>query len=227
MNTTLTEIKLPKMLLPFAMLYLTIMLICAVTAHKTVEIHGYTTAAAALVIPFWFILSDIIAEIYGFKIARQLLWLGLLFQGIFAIACLFLIHLHSPSSWSYQADYELVLGGLLRLTLSIFIAVIIAGYLNIRLLTKWKFLLKGKYFWLRSIGASGIGETIYSIIASVLIFYGTMNLHALIIFTILALLCKIIYTIIFAYPATLLTYWLQKLEGFEISDYSQMNPLRH
>ena len=86
-----TGIKIPKLLIPTSMLYLTLMLVCTVLLHKTVQIFNYETTAAALLAPLWFIASDIVAEVYGLKVARQLLWVGIFCQLLFTILCVLLI----------------------------------------------------------------------------------------------------------------------------------------
>ena len=185
-----TGIKIPKLLVPASMVYLTLMIVCTVLLHKTIQILNYDTTAAALLTPLWFIGGDIITEVYGFKVARQMLWVGIFCQFLFTILCVLFIEIKSPASWKHENDYNFVFNGLLRFDFSVLIGTLVSGYLNISLLSKWKFLLKGKYFWLRSIGSSGIGEVLYTFMVSYFVFYGTMSLDELISFTIFSLVFK-------------------------------------
>src|SRR3990167_5825284 len=141
----------PYRYLPFlVMLYMTIITSVSVLSNKIVVIAGHITMAGTLFIPFWFILSDIITEIYGYKISRKIIWLAFFCNFIFSILCLIALAIPSPHFWHGQSAYELVLGDLMRITASGLIAYVISGMLNIYLLVKWKFLLKGRYFWFRS-----------------------------------------------------------------------------
>jgi uncharacterized integral membrane protein (TIGR00697 family) len=213
----------PKLLLFFAMLYLTIMFTGTSVLHKEILIFSHPVTATAVVTPLWFITSDIIAEIYGIQIAKKVFYLAVMCQWIFSIANAMLIHMKSPESWVYQNYFDYVYHGLIRLNVSMLIAILIAGNLNIHLINKWKFLLKGKHFWLRSMGASGLSEIFYSIFASIFIFWGTLNKTELFSYIIMSLTLKIIYTVILAYPANIVTFVVAKIEGNNIKN---INPLK-
>jgi uncharacterized PurR-regulated membrane protein YhhQ (DUF165 family) len=78
-------------------------------------------------------------------------------------------------------------------------------------------LLKGKYFWLRSIGASAIAELLYSSMAVLMIGYGVFSLHEIMYMIIWSYAAKVIYTVILAGPANLVTYWLKKSENISFN----------
>src|SRR5579871_5290778 len=66
----------------------------------------------SLVGAFYWIMSDIIAEIYGFKIFMKVLWSTLIAGLVFSAICHFMIGLPSPPTWNYQNSFNLVLGPL-------------------------------------------------------------------------------------------------------------------
>lgn len=149
------------------MIYVTIMAAVSVLSKKIIILSGHITMAGTLFIPFWFILSDIITEIYGYTISRNIIWLSFICHFLFSILCTIGLKIPSPTFWHGQAAYELVLGDLIRINISGLIAYIISGYINIYLLIKWKSILKGRYFWIRSFFASTISELLYTVIAVV------------------------------------------------------------
>jgi len=222
----MSELKVPKLLILFSMLYLTIMLTGVIVLNKTIMVFSYPVTATALISPLWFIMGDIIAEIYGFKIARKIFYSAVACQWIYVTAGTYLIHMHSPENWHYQLYYNYVFSGLFRLNFSMLIAIIIAGNFNIYFITRWKFLLKGKYFWLRSMGASGGCEILYTLLASFFVFVGTLSWPNLISFTLLALMLKIIYTIILVYPANYITFLVKKYAGIDVYDNNIINPFK-
>ena len=106
----------------------------------------------------------------------------------------------------------------MRIDLSGFFAYISANLINSYILTRWKVLLKGRKFWLRSSGSSIFSEALYSIIAVLLIemnSFSTENITKL-IFTIYII--KVIFTIIFGAPASLLVTYLKKVTGMDVYD---------
>ena len=104
-------------------------------------------------------------------------------------------------------------------------SIIIAGYININLLAKWKILFKGSYFWLRSIGSSAIAEILYSTLAVFLIGYNIFTLNQITTMIIWSCVMKFIYSTVLGIPATILVAWLKISEGvnFEFEN----NPLAH
>src|SRR3990167_8097557 len=111
--------------LPFlTMLYVTIMLAVTVLSNKIIIISSHISMAGTLFIPFFFVLSDIIAEIYGYKMAKKIIWIAFLCHLIFAFLCTIAIHMPSPNFWVGQKSYELVLGNQFRLMFSGFLAYI-------------------------------------------------------------------------------------------------------
>lgn len=190
------------------MLYMTLITTVSVLSNIII-IAGHITMAGTLIIPFWFILSDIITEIYGYKISRKVIWLAFLCHFIFSVLCTICIHIPSPTFWHAQPAYQLVLGDLIRINLSGLIAYIISGTLNIYLLIQWKFLLKGKYFWLRSFFASTIGELIYTVLAVIMIQYHKLNWDEMKSIIITSYSIKIFCTLFSTYPANLIVNFLK------------------
>ena len=203
-----------KRLILVSMIYLAIMLASLVLIHKTLTIHQFHAPAAAFVFPLWFIIGDIIAEVYGYKLARRLVIYSLIAQFIFCVTVYCLAHLKSSGmSEEGQFAYDFVTKDWFRIYFSVIAGVLIAGTLNAFLINKWRILLKGRYFWLRSVGASGIGEFIYSTIVSILVFYNKEEIAKLIEFTVMSFSLKFLYAVILAYPASFIARILRRLEG--------------
>ena len=83
---------------------------------------------------------------------------------IFAFSCAGMISFKTPSGWAYQESYDQVLGKLPRVAIASFLAIFVGAFINAYAISKWKILLRGRYFWLRSLGASAIGEFIFTIV---------------------------------------------------------------
>ena len=57
-----------------------------------------------------------------------------------------MIHMPSPGWWHQQEAYNYVAGYLFPIYFSQLVGIVITWYLNIKFLTRWQFLLRGKYF---------------------------------------------------------------------------------
>ena len=136
-----------KFLVVICMIYMSITLCNAILTNRYIGYDRLFILGGTLTSPFVFILDDIIAEIYGYKIARCTILTGYASQTIFVIICQLVLMSPSPSHFKYAVSYTQILGGsLLRINISGFIAYIAANLLNTYMLTKWKFLLQGRKF---------------------------------------------------------------------------------
>jgi len=114
------------------------MLISAVLVNRILYFHGVLEPGGILVFPITYICSDIIAEIYGFKISRHILWCGLACQFIFAVLMYFILKLPTPPSFQFNNDFNVVFSHLVRYSISFTIGTIAGGYLNIYFVSKLK-----------------------------------------------------------------------------------------
>ena len=204
-----------RYLLFFVMLTVTIMLSKEIFSYRLVEISGHIIQAGQLISPIWFLLCDMISEIYGYAVAKKTIFAGFLCQILFTLICTGLNKLPFPLSWHEYDAYQIVIGDLWRVNIAVLFAFVLAGIINVNIITRWKALLHGKHFWLRSIGASIIAELLFSFLATLIIQYGKQSIHIIITMILLSFLLKIIYAIILATPANLIVYLIKKAEHIE------------
>ncbi|MCD6048481.1 MAG: hypothetical protein K0S08_2128 [Gammaproteobacteria bacterium] len=219
----------------FLSIFSAVILACAfILSGKVILIFHYVSTAGALVLPLWFVLNDIIAEVYGYKFSRNLFWYTMFSLFTFCALVTILVYFPSPQGWRGENSYKLVLGDMFYYFLVGFFSMIIAGFINIYAVSKWKTLVHGRYFWLRSIGASGIGEAIYSVLASSVVFLvsylspiGVSSLNDALSVMVTAFFFKISFSVILALPANMIVMVLKRVEGVDNYDYStDFNPFK-
>lgn len=209
------------------MLDVTIKLISVVFIYKIISIGPFTASASTLVMPFWFLMGDIIAEVYGYKIARHVIWMAIICQFVFAIACAILINLHSPVGWPNQDAYNQVLGKIIRVAFASSLAIVCGSFINVYAVSKWKILLKGKYFWLRSLGASAVGEFTFTLVACLSEFLGVVPASKLIHLMAVNYFIKLAINPFLVIPSVIAASVLKKIEGVDVYDYiTNFNPFR-
>ncbi|MBV9576417.1 MAG: queuosine precursor transporter [Gammaproteobacteria bacterium] len=216
-----------KCLIPLVMFYMTIKLITILTIYKIVIIGPIHTTAATIIIPLWFLTGDIISEVYGYNISKQIIWAALICQFIFAIICSLAIHLPSPADFTNQNAYSHVLGNLPRVVMASFIAILSGAFINAYAVARWKVLLHGKLFWLRSLGASVIGEAIFVIISLSMEFIGVTPWKTLLQLILVSFALKIAVNFIFIIPSSLIAAVLKKIENIDVYEYDlEFNPIK-
>lgn len=209
-----------------AMAYMTLKLSTILLIYKVINIGSISITASTIVIPFWFFLGTIIAETYGYVVARHIIWMAIIFQFLFALICTSLTYVHSPA-WVNQAAYEQILGKLPRVTIASFVAIMCGAFINAYALAKYKILSKGRHFWVRSLKSSAIGEFVFTVIAYLSEFLGIMPLQQIIHLLFLSFIVKIALSPILVVPTVLFTKKLKKAEGINVFDYNtNFNPFR-
>lgn len=210
------------------MLFMTVKLTTVILIYKIIEIGPFTATASTLIMPLWFILGDLITEVYGYRVARHAIWMAIICQFVFAALCVIALGFNSPPDWiTGQEAYDQVLGNLPRVTMASFLAILGGAFFNAYALSKWKILLKGKYFWLRSFGASVIGELFFTIIAYSIEFIGVVPMSKLLELMLISFVAKLIFTPIFVIPSMFAAFALKRIEGTDAHDYNvNFNPFK-
>lgn len=202
-----------------SMIYVSIMICNSVLTNRYVGNDSFFILGGTLTSPFIFILDDIVAEIYGYKMARSMIVFGFVSQTIFSLICLSIVSAPHPSNLAHKAAFDYILGAsLLKIDLSGFFAYILANLLNSYIISRWKVLLKGKKFWMRSVGSSAVSEMVYSVIAIILMEFKKIPGSDLIKIISISYLIKVAYSTIFSGPANLLVNFLKKKTGIDVYD---------
>jgi uncharacterized integral membrane protein (TIGR00697 family) len=218
-NPTTQNIKELKYLSFFCMIYMSVMLCNVILTNRYVSLsENVFVLGGTLTSPFFFILGDIIAELFGYKIARQIIWFGFIGQILFALVCEFIIHMPYPIFFKDYQAYSLIFGQLFRLISCSFIAFIFSGLVNVYIITKWKVLLKGRYFWLRSLGSSTLSEALYSAIAITMMEINSIPTGSILKVILISYSIKVIYSVVFAGPANILVNFIKRNAKIDFFD---------
>lgn len=186
-----------------SMIYISLFFASITVGYKIVAFGHHLFCASILIFPLLFPFSDALAEIYGSKIAKSMIWYTILCEIIFVLLTNIAIQLPSPPTWHHQTEYNFFVGGYIHILLANATALLISFLLNVALLNKWKILLKGKYYYLRSLGATAVGEITYTIITNIIAYSGVLHWQEITNIIISDYGMKMIYSAIIAYPAAL------------------------
>jgi queuosine precursor transporter len=222
--------KLPytfKCLQFFGAMYVTSLLLDALVVNKLANVHSMSMSVSTFIFPFSYFFGDIITEVYGYKISRQLVWTGLAAMAVFCILGALLSYTPAPPYWHLQKAYGEVLRPLPRVFIGDLIAMNVGTFVNIYAISKWKILTRGKYFWLRSLGSSAIGEGIFTILAFGIVLGAVMPFHQLLEAMFLSYIFKFFFIVVAVVPATFIVSFLKSKEGIDIYDYeTNFSPFR-
>ncbi len=207
-------------------LFVTTLITANIIAVKLVGFFGLVLPAAVIVFPISYICGDVLTEVYGYRVARRVIWLGFLCN-LLAVAVIVLGgFLPAAPFWDAQEAYDRILGYAPRLLVASFLAYLIGEFANAIVLAKMKVATNGRFLWSRTIGSTLVGQGLDSLVFIVLAFVGTIPLAALLAAVVTQWLVKSLYEAL----ATPLTYIvvnrLKRAEGMDVYDRdTRFNPL--
>lgn len=216
-----------KYIIFLAMIYTTVGLAADVVAFKFESFFGFVESGATIIFPITYVLGDIMCEVYGWNITIRIVWLALVCEAVFAALVTMIIHIPSYGIGEFQDQYINVLGNLWLFVFGGIISNSIAGLLNIYLMSKWKILTKGKFFWLRSVMATCISEFILILVTILIAFLPIIKFKMTMKVFIDAYILEVIYAFVFVFPAKYLVNFLRKKENIDAYDYGiSYNPFK-
>jgi hypothetical protein len=207
--------------LPF-LLFTVLFCVCLIVANlveiKTVDL-GFTTITAGMVVfPLSYIINDCIVEVYGFRKARMVIWLGFGMNFFVTMLLQLAILLPGAEGWNAQDAMVAIYGGVPRIFIASFLAFICGSMVNALVMSKMKVLNKGKYFSLRAILSTVFGEGADSVIFFPLAFFGTLPLDVIIELIVAQTCLKTLYEIIILPVTIRVVRYIKRIEHLDTYD---------
>ena len=204
--------------------FITCLITANITAVKLISLFGLP--AAIVIFPISYIIGDILTEVYGYRQARRVIWLGF-FCNFIAVIAIWVGQILPPASfWDGQVAYERILGYTPRLLLASFLAYLVGEFANAVVMAKMKIATSGRWLWLRTIGSTLIGQGLDSFLFMTLAFVGTIPLNALFTAVVVQWLAKSVYEAVVTPLTYIVVGFLKSKEGVDIYDRdTTFNPL--
>lgn len=161
-------------------LFITSLLTANIISVKLFIVGNIVLTCGVIIFPISYIVGDVLTEVYGFKTARKVIFLGFACNLLMVLAIYAAQMLPAPVFWDGQEAYQRILGFVPRLVLASFIAYIVGEIANSFVMDKMKIWTQGKHLWMRTIGSTIIGQGLDSLIFIGVAFWGHVPPSALI-----------------------------------------------
>lgn len=216
-------------------IFVTTLIISNIIAVKLIQIGSLVLPAAVILFPISYIFGDILTEVYGYRNARKVIWIGFACNLLAVVAIYVAGVLPAASFWSAgdfstplaaQQAYSAILGFAPRLLIASFCAYLIGEFLNSFVLARLKLKTKGKFLWLRTIGSTIIGQGADSAVFITIAFLGILPSG----FLLTSILSQWLFKVAYETLATPLTYlavnFLKRNEHEDVFDENtNFNPV--
>ena len=210
-----------KVSVPFMLLGI-LFNVCLIAANlletKVIQVGSLTVTAGLLVFPISYIINDCIAEVWGFKKARLIIWSG--FAMNFFVVGLGLIAVAIPAApfWEGEEHFDFVFGMAPRIVSASLMAFLVGSFLNAYVMSKMKIASQGRNFSARAILSTIVGETADSLIFFPIAFGGIIAWKELLIMMGLQIVLKSMYEVIILAVTIRVVKVIKKVDGSDVYD---------
>ena len=151
-------------LVVIAAIFVTCLITANIVGVKVISFGPFILPAAVVLFPLSYIFGDILTEVYGYRWARKVIWLGFFCNLIFVVFAWVGQVLPPAPLWEGQEAYESILGYTPRLFIASFCGYFAGEFANSFVLAKMKILTRGRWLWSRTIGSSIVGQGLDTLI---------------------------------------------------------------
>ncbi len=196
--------------------------ICLVAANlletKVVQLGPIAVTAGLIVFPVSYIINDCIAEVWGFKKARLIIWMGFLMN--FFVVALGQITIAIPAApfWEGEEAFDFVFGMAPRIAAASLLAFLVGSFLNAYVMSRMKVASQGRHFSARAILSTLAGESADSIIFFPLAFGGLMPVEELGKMMLVQVVLKTAYEIIILPVTIRVVNYIKRVDDCDVYD---------
>lgn len=153
-------------------LYVTCLITANTVAVSVLDLGPFAADAGTITFPIAYIVGDVLTEVYGFRIARRVIWLGfacnLFAVGIYQSAMLFPTH----NDAAFDSGFALVFANTPRILLASMAAYLVGSFTNAAVMSRLKVKMQGRHLWVRTIGSTIAGQGLDTVIFVLIAFAG-------------------------------------------------------
>jgi uncharacterized integral membrane protein (TIGR00697 family) len=205
--------------------------VCLLTSNlletKVIQIFGITATAGLIVFPISYIINDCIAEVWGFKKARLIIWSGFASNFLLIAFAQIAIHLPNAPFWEGEEGFNFVFGLAPRIAVASLTAFLAGSFINAYVMSKMKIASQGRHFSYRAILSTLAGESIDSIIFFPIAFGGLIPTDQLFIMIGTQAVLKSLYEVIILPVTIRVVKYIKRIEGSDVYDENiSYNPLK-
>lgn len=193
--------------------------VCLITANvletKQISLGVFNITGGLIVFPVSYIINDCVCEVWGYRKARLLIWLGFAMNFLFVLFGAIADAIPGAPYWHNDEGFHAVFGLAPRIAAASFVAFLVGSFVNAYVMSRMKINSDGRNFSLRAILSTIFGECADSLIFFPLALYGVVPTSELPIFILTQVVLKTLYEVV-VLPVTI--YVVKKTKQIEGED---------
>ena len=196
--------------------------VCLIAANlletKVIQLGSLTVTAGLLVFPISYIINDCIAEVWGFRKARLIIWSGFVMNFFVVTLGLIAVSLPAAPFWEGVEHFNFVFGMAPRIVAASLMAFLVGSFLNASVMSRMKIASRGRNFSARAIWSTVVGETADSLIFFPVAFGGVIAWRELAVMMGLQILLKSAYEVVILPVTIRVVKAVKRIDGSDVYD---------
>lgn len=150
------------------------LLLSNIASTKIVALAPFQFDGGTVLFPLSYVFGDILTEVYGYRRARRIIWIGFAWIA-FAAGFLALIDtLPAAPGYEHAAAFHTILGQTPRIITGSLVAFAAGAFVNSAVLARLKVATGGSFLWLRTVASTLVGQGVDTAIFLAIAFWGVL-----------------------------------------------------
>ncbi len=186
--------------------------------NQSIQVGGVTATAGLIVFPVSYIINDCIAEVWGFKKARLIIWSGFAMNFLVVAFAQLAIMLPAAPFWEGEAGFNFVFGMAPRIVMASLCAFLVGSFLNAYVMSRMKIASRGRHFSVRAMVSTLVGESADSILFFPIAFGGMIPAEELLVMIFTQAVLKSLYELLVLPLTVKVVRVIKKIEQTDVYD---------
>ena len=180
--------------------------------------HILSVTAGLLVFPISYIINDCIAEVWGYRKARLIIWLGFAMNFLVIILSRVAVMLPAAPFWEGEEAFNFVFGLAPRIAAASLLAFLVGSFLNAYVMSRMKIRSAGRNFSARAILSTLVGESADSLLFFPIAFGGIIPADELLKMIAVQALLKTLYEILILPVTIRVVHYIKRVDETDAYD---------
>ena len=180
--------------------------------------HILSVTAGLLVFPISYIINDCIAEVWGYRKARLIIWLGFSMNFLVIILSRVAVMLPAAPFWVGEEAFNFVFGLAPRIAAASLLAFLVGSFLNAYVMSRMKIRSAGRNFSARAILSTLVGESADSLLFFPIAFGGIIPVDELLKMIAVQALLKTLYEILILPVTIRVVHYIKRVDETDTYD---------
>ena len=172
------------------------LLISNLISSKIIAIGYWYVPAGVMIFPISYIINDVVAEVWGYRKARLIIWTGFLMNLLAVLFYTLSVQWPAAPFWQNQDAFANILSSTPRIAAASLVAYLVGSFINAYVMSRVKIMTKGRNFSFRAILSTLFGEGADSTIFITIAFAGIIPWNQLPMMIVTQAIIKTLFEIV-------------------------------